>query len=604
MSCPARAGLTLVLGLSSLAIPGCGDDSSDAAGSGGTDSTTATDATSGSTGTGPGSGSTGDGAGGAGDGGTASGSTGQGGGGDGGGGDGGTAQVGACSQGEDGAWGTPTHTLTLPPANPDGTIYYPDLQASFPEVDWNTLERLYIPAGEYKSILLKNLPDRSLDAPLIITNQGGQVKVGGMEANYNIAIGGGSGWIFTGRYDPVSETGDAAFVGHRACDYGSARGNYGIWVDGAFDNAPHGVAVGDRATDYQIEFFEVERVSFAGIMLKSDDTGDATMRNVSVHDTYVHDVFSEGMYIGSTQAEPQHSFENLRLYNNRIMRTGSESFQIGQLGDGCEIFNNVFAMGGMAWKNPWSSYQDGGAQIGVRYGSIDIHHNIIMGAAEVLLPFFLQPRTGDTHNPGDQVQFRDNYMSESRSIGAYLFPDYDGTTTYSFARNTWRKMEYSYNEIAPDGSPPGAVLITFNDSAPMSFTDNTWEGDIDFLNQLPTGEGTSNGGNLTGSGNVHGAVPAVQFVDFMGWPDDTDAFRLEAWAATSPPMGDAPIEYQPGDYVTYDGELYVSIAAGPQAQNVPPDHPEVWQHLPKPVDDVRLTAGSPHQGIGLLDTTE
>src|SRR5689334_6526366 len=57
-----------------------------------------------------------------------------------------------------GRFGQATTTFTLPePAPREGElpeIAYPDLAGSFPEVDWSALDRLYIPAGRYRSILL------------------------------------------------------------------------------------------------------------------------------------------------------------------------------------------------------------------------------------------------------------------------------------------------------------------------------------------------------------------------------------------------------------------------------------------------------------------
>src|SRR5690606_25734496 len=92
-----------------------------------------------------------------------------------------------------GGFEPPETTFTLPV--PDGdlpALYHPELTTEFPEVDFTTLDRLYLPAGEYKSVLLGGLPKRSAERPLVITNRGGQVRVGGDAANYVFAINGGS----------------------------------------------------------------------------------------------------------------------------------------------------------------------------------------------------------------------------------------------------------------------------------------------------------------------------------------------------------------------------------------------------------------------------
>ena len=81
---------------------------------------------------------------------------------------------------EDGRWPAPENVLTIPLPDEGGGYYAPDIQERFPEVDWSTLDRLYLPAGHYKFIQIGNLPERSPERPLSITNQGGQVRVGGL----------------------------------------------------------------------------------------------------------------------------------------------------------------------------------------------------------------------------------------------------------------------------------------------------------------------------------------------------------------------------------------------------------------------------------------
>ncbi len=112
-----------------------------------------------------------------------------------------------------------------------------------------------------------------------------------------------------------------------------------------------GLSVGDYATDFELEMFEVRNVEFAGIVAKTDDKGDATMSNVKLHDTYVHDTGSEGIYFGSTQKQPQHTFVKLAIYDNRFIRTGTEALQVGQQGDGCEIHHNVIGPGATRWRS-------------------------------------------------------------------------------------------------------------------------------------------------------------------------------------------------------------------------------------------------------------
>ena len=124
-----------------------------------------------------------------------------------------------------GHFAAPSVTFDLPVvgSGATATLAYDDVQKSFPSVDWAHLDRLYLPAGKYLSLMLGNLPVRDPAHPLVITNKGGQVFVGNNpKGNYLWSMGGAcqgtnactsvsSGWILTGRYDPDSKTGDVGF---------------------------------------------------------------------------------------------------------------------------------------------------------------------------------------------------------------------------------------------------------------------------------------------------------------------------------------------------------------------------------------------------------
>jgi hypothetical protein len=206
-----------------------------------------------------------------------------------------------------------TFTLPLPTAMAGDlpALYHPDVAKDFPDVDFSTLDRLYIPAGEYKTILLGKLPERSAARPLVISNLGGQVKVGGKAANYVFSINGGKNWILTGRYDPTSKTGDAGFRGHAEGAYAHSQGTYGFLIDDAFSKQGlTGLAVGGGASDFELDCFEVARAEFAGIVAKTDDDGDATMRNVKLHDVYRRTAL--GMVDRRGDAQPRHACRHVR----------------------------------------------------------------------------------------------------------------------------------------------------------------------------------------------------------------------------------------------------------------------------------------------------
>ena len=107
--------------------------------------------------------------------------------------------------------------------------------------------------------------------------------------------------------------------------------------------------------------------------------------------------------------------------------------------------------------------------------------------------------------------------------------------------------------------------------------------------------------NVVASGNVHGPSAPIVFAG-SGFPADFDYSLVELWAQWSGLNAGAEIFYNPGDYVMHEGQLYQCIGSEAHTDKKPTDHPEIWQLLPLPADDVRLAPDSPYQGIGLLDT--
>jgi len=485
----------------------------------------------------------------------------------------------------------PESTFALPAANANGELYYPDVIASFPEVNFSTLDRLYVAAGEYRTILLGNLPERTLERPLVITNLGGQVKVGGRAANYVMSLGGGKNWILTGRYDPISKTGDAEFRGHAEGAYAHSQGSYGFFIDDAFSKEGlTGLSIGSKATDFELDCVEVARAEFAGIVAKTDNDGSATMKNVKVHDLYIHDTGSEGIYFGSTQQQPQHAFEHLHIYDNRFLRTGTEAIQIGQQGDGLEVHHNVFGPGAVRWRSAFQQYQDGNVQYGQRYGSGAFHHNVVVGTGDLFVEFFPTVVEGDPHSASDKVSFTDNYFSDSSSSGVYTHAD-DTGVTIEFLRNVFRGFRFNYDSVYPDAKPPVQVFgVGANTPNPHLLIDNVAESTFPFLlYTFPS---------VTESNNTNAEVPPVEFRDFMLPELEADLRKLEWWTPTatlSPDM--RAVAYEVGAVVVHQGALYRALA---QSTGKPPDeNADVWQVLPDPADDVRLAPGSPHQGLGV-----
>jgi hypothetical protein len=497
----------------------------------------------------------------------------------------------------DGAYGgAPDVTFTLPvPANGNG-IYYIDVQASFPAVDWQALDRLYIPAGHYPFIRINNLPDRDPANPLIITNLGGQVWVGALGHYYLFSLGGGSNWVLTGCYDPVSETGDAAYPGHRGGNFANTRGAYGILIDDDFvQDSISGLTVGGGATDFTVSCVEISEVGFAGMSMKTDNDGAAIMSRVKLHDNYIHDTGSEGLYIGSTQAQPQHQIRDWQIYNNRILRTGTEAIQLGQLGGVNEVHHNVFGPAAMDWRASFQDFQDNNFQIGVREGHTIVHHNIFIGAAGSMVSMFSSQVAGDSAANNVGVTFHDNGFLFMRNLGLYLNNTVLPGMSFTMEDNIMGGWRFERDEVYATATAYDHLLRFANTVSPVSLIGNTWSGPARISNALAD-NGT--GANVTGSGNVNAAHPPLTFVD-DGLPDGFDYLNMEMWTDVAIRGGDVPVSYDLGEVVLHLGLAYRCAVDPCAAGLVPPDNAATWTLIGELPDDVRAVPGSAWDGFGL-----
>lgn len=203
--------------------------------------------------------------------------------------------------------------------------------------------------------------------PLTFINCNGQVVI----ENYNL----GYGLIFrNSKHFKVTGTGDPAF-------------KYGIKIAGTKSGAS-GVGVGDLSSDSELEFLEITNTGFAGIMAKTDpkcdgsaNRGNFYMRNVLIHDNYIHDVGGEGLYIGNsfysgttancgTTVYP-HDIIGLRVYNNLVENTGWDGIQIGCASEDAEIYNNVVKGYGLTGSDAHTNgIQIGGGTTGKLYNNL------------------------------------------------------------------------------------------------------------------------------------------------------------------------------------------------------------------------------------------
>lgn len=194
-----------------------------------------------------------------------------------------------------------------------------------------------IQSGNYKYIQFMNFTGTAAK-PIVFINCGGQVKIGN---------GGSYGFIFNNvKYFRVTGTGSSD--------------KYGFSVNGVSAKLNVGLAMGKGCTDYEADGFEITG-SEVGVMAKVNPDCETAnqapyfaIRNVKLHDLYIHDVTGEGMYVGNTAPNGTEvtcadgSVKNvmppliygLRIYNVITANTGWDGIQVASAPQDVEIYSN------------------------------------------------------------------------------------------------------------------------------------------------------------------------------------------------------------------------------------------------------------------------
>lgn len=136
---------------------------------------------------------------------------------------------------------------------------------------------------------------------------------------------------------------------------------YGIKVSETVNKGQVGLGVSDLSSDFEIDHLEIANVGFAGISAKTDPKCDRpetwrenyTLRNLHIHDNYIHDTGGEGFYIGATFGYETsalecdgverfaHLLENVKVHDNIMEDTGWDGMQFSLCQGEVEIYNNI-----------------------------------------------------------------------------------------------------------------------------------------------------------------------------------------------------------------------------------------------------------------------
>ncbi|OGV39535.1 MAG: hypothetical protein A2X48_12930 [Lentisphaerae bacterium GWF2_49_21] len=326
-----------------------------------------------------------------------------------------------------------------PPPPPGNEIIIPLAQTVIDgqALDIQPGDILTLQAGVRPSLLFKNIVGSS-DNYVIIRNSGGKVSVGNLNSNNAISI-------YSSRYVRLTGSGKEDL-------------EYGICVT-ASKPGTQGVAVSGFSSDIEIDHLEIANAGFAGIMAKTDpvysdfsaDRPNFTMYNVHLHHNYIHDVDGEGIYLGNSffggttvydngVLHYPHEVRGVRVYQNRVERTGWDGIQVGCAVDDVEIYDNIVTDYGCADKDTqnsaiqlspgttgllYNNFIDNGSGHGIviqGIGNITVFNNVIRdaGAPAVNINTRPTPLKTDIVPSGflGGVYILHNTIIDSKSTGA------------------------------------------------------------------------------------------------------------------------------------------------------------------------------------------
>jgi parallel beta-helix repeat protein len=171
--------------------------------------------------------------------------------------------------------------------------------------------------------------------PIVIRTVGGPVVLSSDLSRYATLD------IRTSRYVVVSGLDDTARCGATA----SADNQHcGIIVEGG----NLGVVANQGSHDIRLEGIEVRDTERAGFALRSYARngfyrGEWIVQNLMMVDNYIHDVGTEGAYIGSSSYDEgdDPTLEGVHVSRNLVIRSGWDGIQVGSAENRCEISSNI-----------------------------------------------------------------------------------------------------------------------------------------------------------------------------------------------------------------------------------------------------------------------
>lgn len=452
----------------------------------------------------------------------------------------------------------------------------------------------------------------TLANPIVITNFCGQVET------ESFGVVGMSHFKLTSKYDPANKTGDINYPGH-AAGYAWSQGKYGIFINAKWlqidtsllyitSGIPIGSTTKSKTDNYEVEYIESGNGGYSNAFRWDDNNTFDILDNIRIHDNYFHDIRGEAIYMGiaASRKAGYEIFQNLKVYNNRILRSGAEGIQIKRIGTGSEIYNNASVNTGLGCVDS----QNFSTVLWPVNGDTSVNNNLFVGNSG-----YSPVQWYIVNDP----QYVPSATTASFVRNAMLHLGVD-ETRYAGIRGFFMKGFDVVNDVNIPNVPPIAQEISSNywgffDTLPMyvneplvdSFYTPIPSSPVYSRNNTYTQKNTFWGGTspTISTNNVNGTVNDVSFVNFS-YGVDFDWSRFRYW------NNDAGLRnYTTGWYVTYKSKIYKAIA---NSSNIEPGVTAGWQTYWElktynggtsffPADDIRVSSGNFYNtnNIGLVD---
>ncbi|GAA5034726.1 hypothetical protein GCM10011506_29210 [Marivirga lumbricoides] len=265
-----------------------------------------------------------------------------------------------------------------------------------------------------RPVLFKNIIGTP-ENPVLITNCNGTAVIDLPNLTYNIGTKNCKYFRISGSGDPTVK--------------------YGIKLSGVRSK---GLDLNYLSSNFEVDHLEIFDIGFTGIMAKTDPNcddetirGNFTMRDVSIHDNYIHDVGGEGLYIGNSfyangakkecgQRLP-HDIVNIKIYKNDVRNTGWDGIQLGSAVQGAKIYSNTIENFGVENR----ANQRSGIQIGEGTGGLCFNNIIKNGSGNGMTVL----------GYGDNIIFN-NLIVNPKLIGVFVDERYSPGEGFKLFNNT------------------------------------------------------------------------------------------------------------------------------------------------------------------------